>query len=264
MSLRTYLIEPDLRGVDLEGPERIKKHLHILKKKKIIREVFSEFYDLCASLDRKFFGETSGHRVELGSGVSFFNSKYSDIYLTDIKPAEHLDAVVDAQRLPFRDQSIRCLFGMNCFHHFPDPHAFFSNISKVLVPGGGCVLIEPYFGPFSALTHRRLFATEYFNKDEKSWISNQRETMLGANQALSYIVFFRDRHHFYQHYPELEIVYTQTIDNYIRYLLSGGLNFRQLVPTSMVYLLRKVESWLAPVVRFFALHHVVVIRYKGI
>jgi hypothetical protein len=55
--------------------------------------------------------------------------------------------------------------------------------------------------------------------------------MEGANQALSYIVFERDRERFERLFPDLEIVEQSWIANYPRYLLSGGLNFRQLLPT---------------------------------
>lgn len=262
MNLSTHLIESDLQGLDIEGPERIEKHLKILKKKKMIRQVFTEFYDLSAALDQEFFGNTPGRRVELGSGVSFFKSRYPDVLLTDIKPATNLDAVVDAQQLPFKPKSIRSIFGMNCFHHFSDPHAFFKDIDAGLASGGGCVLIEPFFGPFSAFIHRQLFFSEYFDKTESSWVSNHRKTMQGANQALSYIVFFRDRTKFYRLYPNFEIVHTRPIPTYFRYLFSGGLNFRQLVPSSMIGLVRALESALYPFARLIALHHVIVIRKK--
>ena len=48
--------------------------------------------------------------------------------------------------------------------------------------------------------------------------------------ALSFIVFKRDREFFLQEFPKFEIVYEKIYSNYLRYLLSGGLNFRQFVP----------------------------------
>jgi len=55
--------------------------------------------------------------------------------------------------------------------------------------------------------------------------------MEGANQALSYIVFKRDVHLFLKKYPQLELVEQKVFSNYLRYLLSGGLNFRQILPS---------------------------------
>jgi hypothetical protein len=84
--------------------------------------------------------------------------------------------------------------------------------------------------------------------------------MQGANQALSYIVFFRDRARFESELPELEITQSFPLGNYLRYLLSGGLNFRQLVPSGSEGALRALERSLRPARRLLALHHVVVLR----
>jgi hypothetical protein len=84
--------------------------------------------------------------------------------------------------------------------------------------------------------------------------------MNGANQALSYIVFSRDRALFTQRYPQLEIVQEAPLTNYVRYLVSGGLNFRQLAPDFVIPMLKLVEDLLYPLRRQLALHHVIVVR----
>ena len=84
--------------------------------------------------------------------------------------------------------------------------------------------------------------------------------MNGANQALSYIIFVRDRQAFERKYPGLEIVHQEICGNYLRYLVSGGLNFRQLLPDALIPVLRVVEKLLYPLRRVLALHHIVVIR----
>jgi hypothetical protein len=70
--------------------------------------------------------------------------------------------------------------------------------------------------------------------------------MHGANQALSYIVFERDRALFEQRCPTLEVVVREPLTNWLRYLLSGGLNFRQLVPSRTEEVLRALVRLLAP------------------
>jgi hypothetical protein len=86
--------------------------------------------------------------------------------------------------------------------------------------------------------------------------------MYGANQALSYIVFDRDRARFEQELPNLELVEMFPLGNYLRYLLSGGLNFRQLVPSFTEPVLRVIESALVPARRVLALHHMIVLRRR--
>jgi hypothetical protein len=50
------------------------------------------------------------------------------------------------------------------------------------------------------------------------------------------------------------------VPNYLKYLLSGGLNFRQLLPNAFVPALSFIERLLLPFGRLLALHHVVVIK----
>ena len=66
------------------------------------------------------------------------------------------------------------IYGMNCFHHFPDPDRFFTELERVLVPGGGCVLVDPYHGPFARWLYPRLFATEGYDTDQVDWTAADR------------------------------------------------------------------------------------------
>jgi hypothetical protein len=87
--------------------------------------------------------------------------------------------------------------------------------------------------------------------------------MHGANQALSYLVFVRDRKVFEQKYPGLEIVHQELCSSHWKYLLSGGLNFRQLLPDWMAPVIGFFGVLLAPFNRLFSLHHIVVLRKTG-
>jgi hypothetical protein len=262
MSLAGLLVEPELRGVDMDSPERIVVHRRILDRKPMIRGVFADFYRLCRELDDRYFGDTPGLRVELGAGVSFLKGLYPDVMTTDVVPAAHLDAVVDAQATGFPDGSVRALYGMNCFHHFPEKEAFLRELSRIVPPGGGCVLIEPYYGPCASLLYKRLFTSETFEKDAPWNQDAGARAMVGANQAASYVVFVRDRSRFDTLFPDLEIAHLEPLDNYIRYLLSGGLNFRPLAPAAATGLLRTVEALLRPVRRLIALHQIIVVRKR--
>jgi SAM-dependent methyltransferase len=263
MGLASLLVEPELQGVDMDSPERIVVHRRILDRKPMIRGVFADFYRTCRALDDQYFGATPGLRVELGAGVSFFKTLSPDVLSTDLVPAAHLDAVVDAQATPFDDASVRVLYGMNCFHHFPEKEAFFRELRRIVPPGGGCVLVEPYFGPCASVLYKRLFTSETFDKDAVSWNQDTgARAMVGANQAASYLVFVRDRARFASLFPDLEIVHLEPLRNYLRYLLSGGLNFRPLVPQAAAGAVAFVETLLTPLRRLLALHHVIVIRKR--
>jgi SAM-dependent methyltransferase len=264
MGLLNLFLEPKLKGIDLQGFDRIALHAEILAQKPLIREVFKEFYDTSISLDRIYFDDVAGYRVEVGAGTSLFKKYYSDVISTDVQPAPHLDAVIDAQEMNLRDESVRAIFGINSFHHFPDPCKFFHELLRVLKPGGGCVLIDPYFGLLSRILYKHLFSSEAYECNARDWdyCADHAKKSMRPNQALTYLVFFRDRARFDTLFPQLEIVHSRVLPNYIRYLASGGLNFRQVVPSFLTPLLRRLEVALLRLAPIFALHHVVVIRKR--
>ena len=259
--LQDLLTEPQIKNIDMDSHERITIHKSILKNKPLIRDVFIEFYDTCRKYDENFFS-VKGLRVELGAGSSFFKNQYPDILSTDIEPSDGLDQVVNALKMPFSDGEVRVLYAINCFHHLPDPRTFFTEANRVLAEGGGIVIIDPYYGWLARWFYRRLFKAEHFNENQVDWKTPTAEhgPMHGANQALSYIVFVRDREQFATEFPQFIIVEQRTFLNYIRYVFSGGLNFRQLAPTFLGPLLRLLEWVFSPLSGILALHHVIVIK----
>ena len=262
-NLIDLLRAPSLDNVDVDGDYRLVIHSRMLEKKRMLREVFEEFHHLFDMLDRKFL-TASGFKVELGAGISPMRKSYPDVLATDIVFAPHLDCVLDAERMTFGDETVRVLFGQNCFHHFPHPDKFFHEMERVLAPGGGAILLDPYYGPFATFLFKRLFTTEGFDKNFQSWETPTIGPMNGANQALSYIIFVRDQAVFKRKYSTLEIVYQRPVGNYLKYILSGGLNFRQLLPDYMSPFIAVLQWFLSPINRLVSLHHVIVIRKKKI
>ena len=261
--LRTWLQEPRLIGVDPDSERMLEIHSKVLYEKPMMRYVFSEFYDACIQLDEKYFSDSKAKRVEIGAGVSFFKKKYPEIISTDIKKAENLDMVVDAQNMPFEQNSVRAIYGINCFHHFPNPDLFFNELDRVLVKGCGCILIDPYYGTIAKRFYKKIFDTETFDMTQKEWVNESLGFMNGANQALSYIVFIRDKKKFEERYPNLEIIVQKPLNNYMRYVLSGGLNFRQILPSFFSPVIKFFEFIFMPFNSVFALHHIIVIRKKN-
>jgi SAM-dependent methyltransferase len=261
-ALRRLLALPELDGIDADSPRRLEVHAAVLQRKPMLAGVFRECHHVMRRLDRSTFGDTPGLRVEVGAGVAPIAATFPDVLATDVVPGAGLDRVIDAQDMDLPDASVRVLYGQNCFHHFPDPHRFLAEAERVVAPGGGVVLIEPYYGPLASVVFRRLFASEGFDKQMRGWQTSATGPMVGANQALSYVVFKRDRARFEREMPGLELVSSFPLGNYVRYLLSGGLNFRQLAPTASVPALELLEMALRPLRHTLALHHVIVLRRR--
>lgn len=60
----------------------------------------------------------------------------------------------------------------------------------------------------------------------------------------------------------LEVVRREVIPNWIRYLASGGLNFRPLAPAFAAPVLRGLEMLLSPLRRNLGLHRIIVLRKR--
>lgn len=253
------LRDPSIEDVNIDGEDRLVAHSRMLARKQMLREVFTEFHHTFRMLDEKYFS-APGTRIELGAGIAPIRDSYSDVLATDVVPGPHLDRVLDAENMNLPDGSVRVIYGQNCFHHFPHPDRFFSELDRVLALGGGVILLEPYYGPFAIFLFKRLFKTEGFDKEFPLWETPVVGPMSGANQALSYIVFVRDRADFERKHPRLKIVHQELCQNHFKYLLSGGLNFRQLVPDWMGPAINFFQATLSPFNRWLSLHHIVVIR----
>lgn len=259
--LLDWLQEPEMADVPVDGIERFIAHRKILERKAMIRDVFVEFHRLFDDLDRRYLrGE--GMVVELGSGVFPVRESYPHVLATDVVPAPHLDRVLDGDAMDLADASVHAFYLQNVFHHLPQPARFFSELERTLVPGGGVILIEPHCGALASLLYPRLFASETYDKQAQSWDTPAAGPMSLANQALSHLIFDRDRARFEAENPLLEIVHRDVLGNGLRYLISGGLNFRSLAPAAATPLIRGLERLLRPLRAALGLHRVIVLRRR--
>ncbi|WP_248799626.1 class I SAM-dependent methyltransferase [Pseudomonas sp. MWU13-2105] len=259
--IRNFLTDPTLKKLDVDAAERLDLHQKVLQQKPMLREVFSDFHHSCKRLAERYL-YPEGLEIEIGAGIAPMRESYPGVLATDIVFSPYLDRVLNAEAMDIEDHCIRVFYGQNCFHHFPHPDLFFAELNRTLKPGGGAILIEPFYGPCSRFLYKRLFKSEGFDPHYNSWETPASGPMNGANQALSYIVFVRDREEFERKNPGLEIAHMEVCNNYIRYLTSGGLNFRQLLPDALTPALKLIEKLLYPARHLFALHHIIVIRKK--
>ena len=79
--------------------------------------------------------------------------------------------------------------------------------------------------------------------------------MFGANQALSFVVFVRDRKLFSENFEQLELIHQKQLLNGLRYLRPRGLNCPMFVPG----FLEKPLIWCE---MLLALYHIIVLRRR--
>jgi SAM-dependent methyltransferase len=255
----------DPRKIDIIEDQdlRVEVDFEIASGKPEFKQVVLDMQTLMLETMEKdccFQASDSPEYIELGAGVIPMSKIDSRIKSTDIVPTEHLNGVLDATNLDIEDSTVSGFFLQNTFHHIPDPKAFFEGISRVLVPGGRLVILDPYFNNLSQWLYPRLFKTESYDLNG-CWEDASQHAMNGANQALSYVVFVRDCQYFNSMFPDLSIIQKLPVSFGLRYILTGGLNFRKLAPRFIFKILRKLERfpWLF---RPFAIHWIIVVEKR--
>ena len=261
--LRACLYDPRLRNLPVNDRRLLTIHSKILHEKKQLKKVFNDFYDVMLKCNKKFV-TASGNEIELGSGVGFLKSRRPNLVTTDIRESKNIEKYIDAQKMKIQSNSLSCIYAINVFHHLEKPDMFLKEISRVLKPGGGCILIEPHEGIISAFFHKFVHKSEIFDTKQVAW-SNEliKGPLSGANQALAFIIFKRDLKLFNRrHGKTLEIKHQEYVMNGMRYLLTGGLNFRQIIPSFMFFFVKILEFTLSPLAKFWTLHQITVILKK--
>ena len=185
----------------------------------------------------------SGQIVEIGSGASFAKQIMPEMVATDILPYRSVDVVVDAMEMPFKDRSLRAIFMLNTLHHIPDAKRFFSEARRCLRPNGRILIIDQYLGWLSYWIYKYAHH-EPFNVKAAEWNFKSTGPLSGANGALCWIIFFRDREKFKQLFPEL---YIERIKPHtpLCYWLAGGLKPWSLLPPNFFRLASRLDDAIA-------------------
>jgi SAM-dependent methyltransferase len=239
--LRRLLAHPLTRGLALDDPRTTELRRRIIREKPFLRALYDEWYALLRA-------ELPGGRVlELGAGGGDFHPSIR----TEVFLLPGIDAVLDARALPFRDASLEAIAMVDVLHHIPDVAAFFRDAVRALKPGGRIVMIEPWVTLWSRFIYGR-FHHEPFAPDANTWTFPSSGPLSGANGALPWIVFERDRAIFERDFPELRIAKIAPMMP-LRYLLSGGVSMRALVPAFTFAPLRALDRLLARRAAMFAL-----------
>jgi SAM-dependent methyltransferase len=248
-----------LRGLEMGSPEWFAAQRRMLEIKPAVARCYRLWYDL---LLRDLDSTPADGRVavEIGSGSSFLHELRPGIITSDIVPG-NVDLVVDGRELPFADGSLRALFLTHVFHHIPDVERFLREADRVLVPGGVVSIVDETHTPFARFFFDKIHPEPY-NDAASEWSFPPGHTMLDSNQALAWMVFFRDRERFERVAPRLVFEQWRYLP-WFAYLMSGGVNLNSLVPRPMAGLFEALDNGLKPLDRFFAIHWHLTLRKRA-
>ncbi|MBD2464721.1 methyltransferase domain-containing protein [Oscillatoria sp. FACHB-1407] len=238
----------ELQISDHDDPDSIYVIRRIIKRKPFLVNTYKSFYrDI---LSRIKTVPADGDLIELGSGASFLKTELPQLITSDVLPYDGVDKVFSALDIPLADNSVSAFLMTDVLHHIKDSRQFFREMQRCLKVGGKVVMIEPantLWGKFIFSN----FHPEPFD-DQGGWGFEEGGPLTGANIAIPWIIFFRDVEIFKKEFPELRLRSIR-LHTPFKYLLSGGLSFRQLLPSWCYPIVDLIEWILSPFNRYLAM-----------
>ena len=210
----------------LDDPRRVADIKNKIRNKASLQDFYAQVYSRYAACLTRC--PQDGCAVELGTRAGFTKDVIPEITTSDVIPYQGIDCVLDGQALPFKDASCRFIGMVNVFHHISDVGKFLHEIQRCLMTGGRMLVVDQHPGCLGKPIYRYLHH-EDFDDQAQSWKFTSSGPVSGANGALAWIVFVRDRQTFEQTYPGLELSGYRT-HTPLYYWLSGGLKWWTLVP----------------------------------
>jgi SAM-dependent methyltransferase len=248
---------------DTQAHEQLLRHRRVWEQKPALRRVYKEeFFARLLS-----FRKPRGLSIEVGAGPGLFKQAAPDVFSTDLIWCPWLDAVADAQKLPFGDASITNIFGMDMLHHLATPMTLLREANRVLVPGGRFMLVEPWITPFSYFIFRFLHQ-ERCDLSETPWQENHAGTAkdkpaFDGNQAIPYLLFGpKRRPQVLASLPGFRVLALEPFCLFA-YLLSGGFNHLSLLPEFLYPAISKFEHATSPLWRRIAALRVLLVLEKA-
>jgi SAM-dependent methyltransferase len=210
---------------DLDDPRRYQDLRRRIRGKYALDALYREVYARYAECVSRC--PPRGGILEIGSGAGFARELLPGLIASDILPYAGLDLVLDARRLPFAAGALRAILMFNVFHHIPDVGAMLAECERVLRPGGRVLIVDEHPGVIGGPVLRFIHHEPYVR--DAGWTFESTGPLSGANGALCWIVFQRDRAVFERRFPRLAVERYQP-HTPLRYWLSGGLKRWTLLP----------------------------------
>ncbi|MGC2226755.1 MAG: class I SAM-dependent methyltransferase [Candidatus Sulfotelmatobacter sp.] len=222
--LRRLLAHPLTASLSVDNPATTELRNQIIGSKPFLRCIYDEWYSTLA----KELPAGEGMVLELGSGAGYCERFIPGLITSEIFHCSRVKIVADAQQIPFADGSLRAIVMTDVFHHMPQAEHFFAEATRCLRKDGKILMIEPWVTPWSRWVYRRLHH-EPFRPEAEDWSFSSTGPLSGSNSAIPWIVFVRDRRKFESLFPELSIERIHPFMPF-RYLVSGGVGLRNLMP----------------------------------
>lgn len=251
---RKFLVHPLTHGLDIDDPRTTQLRRRVIREKKFLRRIYQEWYTSIVSA----LPLGKEPVLELGSGAGFLNEYIPGLITSEIFECSGTSATLNGTELPFADGTFRAIVMTDVLHHLAQPRRFFTESARCVRVDGTLIMIEPWHTTWSRLVYSR-FHHEPFHPQATTWEFPSSGPLSGANGALPWILFERDRRQFEQEFPTWRI---ETIKPFmpLRYVLSGGVSMRSLMPDWTFIFWRRLENVLEPWMNNLAMFAQIVLK----
>lgn len=235
-----WLQHPLTRGFDLDNPQTTVLRKQIIREKSFLKQIYQEWYAWIA----QNLPEGSDPILELGSGAGFLNEYIPGLITSEVFSCNLVDIVLDGCVLPLKKKSLKAIAFVDVLHHLPRSREFFREAARCVRKGGRIVMIEPWITAWSEIIYKKLHH-EPLDTEAAEWNFPAAGPLSGANSALPWIIFSRDREIFQRDYPQWTVRCIE-VGMPFRYLLSGGISLRSLMPGWSFSFWARMEEYLKP------------------
>src|ERR1700693_64243 len=211
------------------------------QNKPILRTIYTDYY-------RRIIEQCiSGKTLEIGGGTGNLKEYLPEVVSTDIVPNSWLDAVADAQSLPFSDGSFVNIVGVDVLHHIERPRRLLAEASRVLQPGGRIGLIEAAITPGSWCFYKYVHPEPLDLKIDplEDGPLNPNRQPFDANQGIPTLLFRRHQKSIETVFPLLKVKGAAYLSLFA-YPLSGGFRRWSFIPQKLAGPVLRFEDLVAP------------------
>ncbi|MEM6750902.1 MAG: class I SAM-dependent methyltransferase [Planctomycetota bacterium] len=257
-ALRSALAHPLTRGMDLDDPATTGLRRRIIREKPFLKAIYDDWYAALGAA----VPDRPEPALELGSGGGFFAETLPNCITSEVFACGGVDLICDATRLPMPDAALRAVVMVDVLHHVPNIPAVLRESARCVAPGGVVAMIEPWNTAWSRLVYRNLHH-EPFEPSAQDWALPPGGPLSGANGALPWIVFQRDRGRFEREHGDQWSLRTVRPFMPMRYLISGGVAMRTLMPGWMNGPARLAEAVAQPLANQLGMFALIVLERRA-
>ena len=243
----------------MSDPDWIVRHRATWAAKPALAEWYAR--EIFARLDRNLI---PGRKLQIGVGPGFYARGRADFINADLGSQQGVDISCDAHALPFASGVFSNVVGIDVLHHLAAPGRALGEIARVLVPGGTCLLAEPWAGPLAGW-----FVYRYLHHEDCAVVTDPWNSAfapgkdaLDGNAWLPRTLLWRRADELPAHAPGLAVESVEAF-GLLGYLATGGFQGWG-APAPIVRGLRAAEAVLPQaVLRAIALRAFFILRRTG-